>query len=129
LRDFRELDVWKKSHALALESYRITRLFPKEELYGLVSQIRRCATSVPANIAEGCGSDSDAEFARFLTMAMKSATEFEYHLLLAHDPDLLSSDVHSVIEPRVVEVKKMLTAFIRKLRPRKEWPDQSQAEG
>ncbi|MEK7246946.1 MAG: four helix bundle protein [Chloroflexota bacterium] len=128
MRDFRDLDVWKKSHALALEAYTITRPFPKEELYGLVSQIRRCASSVPANIAEGCGADSDAEFARFLTIAMRSATELEYHLLLARDLDLLSSDVHSGMEQRVVEVKKMLTSFIRKMRPRKEWPTK-EAEG
>lgn len=118
MRDFRNLEVWKKSHELALRTYEITANFPKEELYGLTSQIRRCASSVPANIAEGCGSDTDPEFARYLTMAMKSATELEYHLLLARDLGFISPLDHEATEGNVVEVKKMLTSFIRKLRPR-----------
>ena len=84
MKDFRQLKVWDKSHELALSIYRATKDFPKEELYGLTSQIRRASMSIPTNIAEGCGRNTDADFARFLQMAMGSASETEYHLLLAH---------------------------------------------
>ena len=85
MRDFRELKVWEKSHQLALEVYSATTKFPKEELYGLTSQVRRSAVSIPANISEGCGRDSPAELLRFCRIAMGSASELEYELLLAHD--------------------------------------------
>src|SRR3990172_10259541 len=91
MRDFRELQVWEKSHQLALAVYKLTVTFPKDELYGLTSQIRRACVSIAANIAEGCGRSGDAEFARFLQISMGSASELEYHLLLAHDLDLLNS--------------------------------------
>ena len=123
MRDFRNIDVWKKSHALTLLIYKMTAAFPKEETYGLTSQIRRASSSIGANIAEGCGSDSDPEFARYLPNAMKSATELEYHLLLARDLDLLAPDKYSEVEPMITEVKRMLASFIRKLRPRTEWPE------
>lgn len=84
-RDFRKPKVWEKSHQLALGVYKATVGFPKTELYGLTRQIRRCGASIPANIAEGCGRDGDAELARFLRLSMGSASELEYHLLLAHD--------------------------------------------
>ena len=87
-------------------------------MYGLTSQIRRCGSSVPANIAEGCGRDSEPELARYLLVAMKSASELEYHLLLARDLDLLPGQEHLALERDVVEIKKMLTALVRKLRPR-----------
>jgi four helix bundle protein len=122
VRDFRNIDVWKKSHALTLLIYKMTAAFPKEETYGLTSQIRRASSSIGANIAEGCGSDCDPEFARYLLNAMKSATELEYHLLLARDLDLLAPDKYSKVEPMITEVKRMLASFIRKLRPRTEWP-------
>jgi four helix bundle protein len=80
MRDFKEYKVWEKSHYLALEVYRVTATFPKEELYGLTSQIRRASTSIPANIAEGCGRSGNTELARFLQIAMGSASELEYHL-------------------------------------------------
>jgi len=83
MKDFRELKVWEKAHQLTLEVYKATTIFPKDELYGLTSQIRRACASIPANIAEGCGRRGDAEFARFLGIAMGSASELDYHLLLA----------------------------------------------
>ncbi|NTW50172.1 MAG: four helix bundle protein, partial [Chlorobiales bacterium] len=92
MKDFRELKVWHKAHELAINVYKTSKEFPKEELYGLTSQSRRAASSVPANIAEGCGRDSPADFARFLQIAIGSASELEYHLLLAHDLEMLSSD-------------------------------------
>jgi four helix bundle protein len=74
---FRELKVWEKSHALTLAVYHVTKSFPKQEMYALTSQIRRASASIPANIAEGCGRNGDAELARFLLIAMGSASELE----------------------------------------------------
>ena len=85
MQDFRDLKVWQKSHQLTLEVYRSTATFPREELYGLTSQIRRASSSIPANIAEGCGRNSPNELRRFLEIAMGAASELEYHLLLARD--------------------------------------------
>jgi four helix bundle protein len=85
MKDFRQLKVWEKSHQLALSVYKATKKFPKEELYGLTSQIRRASMSIPTNIAEGCGRNTDKEFARFLQIAMGSASETEYQLILARD--------------------------------------------
>ena len=116
MRDFRELKVWEKAHRLTLAVYEATRDFPKEELYGLTSQIRRSCVSIPANIAEGCGRSGDAEFARFLQISMGSASELEYHLLLAHDLDLLSNSSYEGLMNQLTEVKRMLTAFIKKLK-------------
>lgn len=91
MKDFRNLKVWEKSHQLALAVYKATSTFPRHELYGLTSQIRRACASIPANIAEGCGRSGDAELARFLQIAMGSASELEYHLLLARDLGFLSA--------------------------------------
>jgi four helix bundle protein len=85
MKDFRNLQVWEKSHMLTLSIYDATRPFPREELFGLSSQIRRAAASIPTNIAEGCGRSSDPDFARFLQIAFGSACEVEYHLILARD--------------------------------------------
>ena len=116
MKDFRSLDVWKKSHELVLAIYRVTAAFPKNELYGLISQIRRAAASIPANIAEGCGRTGDAELARFLTIAMGSASELEYHLLLSRDLNFLTVDTHETLTAQTVEIKRMLTSLIQKLR-------------
>lgn len=85
MRDLRELKVWARAHGLALAIYRVTAAFPKEELYGLTSQIRRACASIPANIADGCGRKGSAELSRFLQIAVGSASEPQYHLLLARD--------------------------------------------
>jgi len=116
MRNFRELKVWQKSHELVLAVYKATAKFPKEELYGLTNQIRRSSTSIPANIAEGCGRAGEAELARFLQIAMGSASELEYHLLLARDLNFLTALVYEGLDCRVVEVKRMLTSFIQKLK-------------
>jgi four helix bundle protein len=116
MKDFRKLSVWTKSHGLVVEVYKETRGFPREELYGLTSQLRRSAASVPANIAEGCGRGSDAELARFLHIAMGSASELEYHVLLAHDLDYLTAPTHKRLTEQVQEVKRMLAALIQKLK-------------
>jgi four helix bundle protein len=116
LKDFKGLKVWEKAHGLTQKIYKITFKFPREELYGLTSQIRRASVSVPNNIAEGCGRNSDAELARFLEISMGSASEVEYLLLLTRDLNLISAPDYSNLNNEVVEVKRMLTSFIKKLR-------------
>ncbi len=115
MRDFRELKVWRKAHELTLAVYQATRGFPKEELFGLTSQIRRSCESIPANIAEGCGRSGAPELSRFLQIALGSASELEYHLLLSHDLGLLNGGRYKQLSEGVIEVKRMLTIFIQKL--------------
>ena len=114
MRDFRGLQVWEKSHDLTLRIYELTSQFPREEVYGLTSQIRRACASIPTNIAEGCGRDSSPDFARFLQIAMGSASETEYLVLLARDLKYLNANQYVVLIDVVVRVKKMLTSFIAK---------------
>jgi len=116
MKDFRSVDVWEKSHHLVLAIYHASAGFPTSELYGLTSQIRRAAASIPANIAEGCGRGSDRDFARFLQIAMGSASELEYHLILARDLGFVNAVQHSSLEQATIEVKRMLAGFIKKLR-------------
>jgi four helix bundle protein len=101
---------------LTLQTYEATTDFPREEQYGLASQIRRSASSIPANIAEGCGRDGEPELARFCQIAMGSASELEYHLILARDLSLLPSHTYEELSASVVEVKRMLTSFVQRLR-------------
>ena len=115
MRPFRELVVWQKAHQLTLELYKITRTFPREEQYGLTSQMRRAAASICANIAEGCGRGTARDFARFIQMALGSASELEYHLVLAADLGFMSADVHSQIQASLVAVKRMLSGLVRRL--------------
>jgi four helix bundle protein len=115
VQDFKQLKVWEKSHRLTLDVYRAMVSFPQEERYGLTSQIRRAASSIPANIAEGCGRDSQGDFVRFLRIALGSASELEYHLILACDLDYLPSTDYEPLTRAVVEVKKMITALIRSI--------------
>lgn len=116
MKDFRSLRVWEKSHRLALAVYKITRLFPKEELYGLSSQIRRSCVSIPSNIAEGCGRSSDADFKRFLQIAMGSACEVDYQLLLAGELGYCKNEESTQLGKDISEVKQMLSSVIKKLR-------------
>lgn len=116
MKDFRTLKVWHKAHELVLDVYRSTANFPKAEVYGLTGQMRRSCASIPANIAEGCGRAGDAELARFLQIAMGSASETEYHLLLAHDFGYLAVSDYDRLVARVTEVKRMLTSFMQTLR-------------
>jgi len=120
VQSFRTLRVWEKGHELALAIYRATGGFPKAELYGLTSQLRRAAGSIPANIAEGCGRSGKAELARFLDVSLGSASELEYHLILSHDLRFLSDDEYRRLDAQVIELKRMLTAFILTLRTRRE---------
>ena len=110
------MQVWHKSDHLTLEVYRATNGFPREELYGLTSQIRRCCSSIAANVAEGCGRNGEAELARFCSIALGSASELEYHLLLAKDLNFLKSADYGVLDESTTEIKRMLTALILKLK-------------
>jgi len=116
MKDFHDLKIWQRSHKLTLALYKATNPFPKSEMYGLTSQIRRCSASIPANIAEGCGRNGDLELARFFQIALGSASELEYHLLLASDLDLLAGSEYKNLSKEVVEVKRMLAGFITKRR-------------
>ena len=117
MRDFRKLAVWEKSHRLTLAVYVATRRFPREELYALTSQLRRSCASVPSNIAEGCGRTGSREFARYLDIASGSASEVEYHLILARDLQYLGDDDYGRLTSAVCEVKQMLTSLVAKVRP------------
>ena len=116
MRDFRSLRVWQKAHRVVLSIYDMTRTFPKEELYGLTGQLRRAAVSIPANLAEGCGRSPGRDRARFFQFAMGSASELEYHLLLARDLAMLDAELYPALSAAVVEVKKMLAPLIRKVK-------------
>ncbi len=115
MRDFRELKVWHKAHALTLDVYRATKPFPRDELYSLTNQIRRAAVSIGANIAEGAGKNSWPDFARYLQIALGSASELEYHFLLSRDLNYLTPELCHELSDQVVEVKKMLSGFIQYL--------------
>lgn len=115
MRNFRKLSVWQKSHELTLAIYKSTASFPKEELYGLVSQMRRSASSVPSNIAEGCGRNTQSQLAHFLNIALGSASELEYQILLAKDLAFLSDQIFKEQTNQIVEIKRMLTALHQKV--------------
>ncbi len=122
MKSYRSLTVWEKSHRLTLAIYGDTASFPRQEAYGLTGQMRRAASSVGANIAEGCGRGTDGELRQSLTYAMGSATELDYHLLLARDLGFLAEDAYSARMAAVTEVQKMLSAFILKLRSAPQHP-------
>ena len=109
MRDFRKLQVWERSHAL-------TSQLPREEMYGLTNQIRGACTSIPTNIAEGCGRESSADFARFLQMAMGSASETEYLILLAHNLKYVNTKQYVELTDAIISVKKMLTSLLKRIR-------------
>jgi four helix bundle protein len=114
--DYRNLKVWERSHRLTLEVYETTRTFPKDERFRLTNQLRRAAASVPANIAEGCGRNGDAELARFLTIARGSASELDYLLLLAHDLGYLKPPRYEYFASEVYGITRMLATFVDRLR-------------
>jgi four helix bundle protein len=122
VRDFRKLKVWWRSHRLVLDVYEATGAFPREETYGLTAQLRRCCASIPANIAEGCGRSGEAELGRFMLIAMGSASELEYHLLLARDLGYLDTRNYQKLSEQTGEVKRMLSTLITKVRPTNKKP-------
>ena len=116
MQDYRKLEVWRKSHGLCLDIYRSTGNFPREEIYGLTAQMRRCAASIPSNIAEGCGRGSTPDFARFLYVALGSANELEYQALLAKDLGYLGDKAHQELSTNACAVKQMLTKLLSKVK-------------
>lgn len=115
MRDFRELRVWEKAHQMTLTAYKATAEFPKHELFGLVSQIRRCSSSIPANIAEGCGRLGNSELHRFLQIACGSASELEYHFLLAKDLGYLREQDYRILHKQLLDLKRMLVVLTQKV--------------
>jgi four helix bundle protein len=116
MRNYRELLVWQKAHALTLRMYQITQSFPCDEKYGLISQIRRSCASLPANLAEGCGRRSDGEMSRFVQIAMGSGAELSYHLLLARDLNLLKEPEYQRLSHDLNEILMMLSSLSKKIR-------------
>ena len=116
MKDFRDLKVWEISHALTITIYSATKEFPKYELYGIVSQMRRSSSSIPTNIAEGCGMNSDPSFARYLSIAFGSASELEYLILLSYELGYLDGKTFKQLGKSIEDVKKMLSALLKKVR-------------
>lgn len=115
MRDYKKYDIWKLSHQLSLEIYKLTEAYPKEEIFGLTSQIRRASTSVSLNIVEGCGRGSDEDFKRLLRIASGSAFETEYILLLSKDLGYISEKTFLEIAPKAEELKMKISKLILKL--------------
>lgn len=116
MRNYRDLRVWDEAHRLTLDIYKATQSFPRDERFGLTSQVRRASASIAANLAEGCGRRSDGEMGRFVLIAMGSGCELSYHLLLAHDLGFLSADQYADLNPRADRLMRMLSALSGKLR-------------
>jgi four helix bundle protein len=116
MRNYRDLQVWKRAHQLTLEVYRLSQAFPANERYGLTSQVRRSCASVPANLAEGCGRRSDGEMSRFIQIAMGSGTELSCHLLLARDLALLKEADYKHLSSELQQILCMLSSLLGKIR-------------
>jgi four helix bundle protein len=116
MRNYRDLRVWEDAHELTLSVYRATQLFPKEERFGLTSQVRRASASIGANLAEGCGRRSDGEMARFVQIAMGSGAELSYHLLLARDLGFLKNEEYASLSSAIERIMKMLSGLSGKIR-------------
>ena len=114
-KDFRDLKVWERAHALTLNIYKATNRFPGAEQYGLTSQMRRCSASIGANIAEGCGKRGNNEFQRFLQIASGSASELDYHLLLARDLGFMADDQYLLLADQLSQLRRMLTSLLQKV--------------
>ena len=115
MKDFRKLNVWEKAHQFTLLLYLETQTLPSAEQFGLTSQLRRAAVSIPSNIAEGCGRNTDSELRRFCEIAMGSASEVEYQLLLCQDLGFLTPEKHTHLHSSLLDCKRMLNTFIQTL--------------
>jgi four helix bundle protein len=116
---YEDLKVWEKAHDLTLMVYASTSSFPRSEVYGLTSQMRRSSSSIPANIAEGCGRGSDTELVRFLKISQGSAAELHYQLRLARDLGFLTNETHDRLSQDTLEVQRMLASLMQSLSPRR----------
>ncbi len=109
MRDFTQLSVWQKSHSLTLAIYSLTKDFPKEEIFGLTSQMRRSSYSIPTNIAEGCGRDTNPQFKNFLNIASGSATDLQYQIILSRDLFYIDEITFEELFNQIIEIKKCFT--------------------
>ena len=116
MRDFHKLGIWQRSHQLTLDVYKVSKSFPKDELFGLTSQIRRAASSIPTNIAEGCGRSSNKDYAHFLQIAIGSASEVEYELLLAHDLEYINEEAFNTLTSETIAIRKMIIKYQSELK-------------
>ena len=116
MRDFHKLGIWQRSHQLTLDVYKVSQAFPKDELFGLTSQIRRAASSIPTNIAEGCGRASNKDYAHFLQIAIGSASEVEYELLLAHDLEYINDEAFNKLTSETIAIRKMINKYQSELK-------------
>ncbi|SHK66944.1 four helix bundle protein [Maribacter aquivivus] len=115
MRDYKKYNVWELGHEVTLEIYKLTRSFPNNENFGLTSQMRRASSSISANIAEGCGRESDAEFKRFLIISQGSASELEYFTILAKDLKYIQKEEFLIIHDKVNKVRRSLNNLINKI--------------
>ncbi len=129
MRNYEELEVWRKAHSLTVQLYEATAPFPRSEMFGLTSQIRRAAGSIGANLAEGCGRWNEVELARYVQIAMGSASELQNHLRLAKDLGFLSESAHSSLLKTVISIRQMLTALLQTLRRTRNTPPTTPANG
>jgi len=116
MKNYHNLKVWDKAHQTALRIYSLTKNFPKEEQFNLVSQIRRSSLSIPTNIAEGTGKFTNSDFAKFLQIALGSAHEVEYLLLFSFELQFLEKDDYELVAKEIGEIKAMLISLIKKVR-------------
>lgn len=115
MRNFESLNFWQRSHAFTIKIYKLTQSFPKDELFGLVSQMKRSASSVPTNIAEGCGRESVAELKMFLTIAAGSSSEVHYQLILSKDLSFIDERLFKELVTEIIEIRKMIYSYHDKL--------------
>ncbi|MEO8568749.1 MAG: four helix bundle protein [Ginsengibacter sp.] len=115
MRNFLNLEIWKKSHQLTLKIYTITKHFPKDELFGLTSQIRRSSSSIPTNIAEGCGRNSNQQLINFLQIATGSCSELQYQIILSKDLSYINEEVFNNLQAAVIDIRKMIYGYSGKL--------------
>jgi len=115
MKDFKNLKVWQKGINLVVNIYKVSENFPKEEIYGLTSQVRRSAVSIPSNIAEGSGRNSDKDFNRFLDISLGSSFELETQIIIAHELNFLSDNEFDNLTEKVQEEQKMITGLQRSI--------------
>jgi four helix bundle protein len=115
MRDFKKIFVWERAQKFSVKIYEYTQSLPKEELYGITSQIPRAVISIPTNIAEGCGKNSEKDFCRFLSIALGSASEVQSLLLLIRDLNYKKEEEINSFENEIIEIKKMLYSLIEKI--------------
>jgi four helix bundle protein len=116
MRDFRQLKIWEKSHSLTLRIYQITQGFPKEELFALTNQMRRSSSSIPTNIAEGCGRGGNKEYAYFLQIAVGSSYELDYQVLLAKDLKYIDNSIYAELNDEISSLQRQIVALLQKVR-------------